>query len=194
LVVIKPSGVPYEELEARHMVIVDLNGKVVSGTYRPSSDTATHLEIYRRFAAVQGIVHTHSRWATAWAQACIDLPAYGTTHADYFYGPVPCTRMLTDEEVSGNYELNTGKVIVETFNERHLDPAAMPGVLLAGHGPFTWGNSPASAVRHAVVLEECAMMAMQARILNPGLPALRQCLLDKHYSRKHGKESYYGQL
>lgn len=193
LVAIKPSGVPYEQMEARHIIVVDLEGNIVSGTYKPSSDTATHLELYRRFPTIGGIVHTHSRWATLWAQAHLDLTAYGTTHADYFYGDVPCTRPLTAEEIQGSYELNTGKVIVETFEKRGLDPAAVPGVLVAGHGPFTWGTSAADAVHNAVVLEECAMMAFHTRMLNPGLGALDQVLLDKHYLRKHGKNAYYGQ-
>lgn len=193
LVAIKPSGVPYDQMEARHIIIVDLEGKVVSGTYKPSSDTATHLELYRRFPTIGGVVHTHSRWATTWAQACLDLPAFGTTHADYFYGDVPCTRHLTTEEITTDYELNTGKVIVETFEQRQLDAAALPGVLVAGHGPFTWGMSAADAVHNAVVLEECAMMAFHARMLNPGLSSLDQVLLDKHYLRKHGKNAYYGQ-
>ncbi|HAL73911.1 MAG TPA: L-ribulose-5-phosphate 4-epimerase [Clostridiales bacterium] len=193
LVAIKPSGVPYDQMEARHIIVVDLDGKVISGTYKPSSDTATHLELYRRFPTIGGVVHTHSRWATTWAQACLDLPAFGTTHADYFYGDVPCTRHLTTEEITTDYELNTGKVIVETFEQRHLDSAALPGILVAGHGPFTWGLSAADAVHNAVVLEECAMMAFHARMLNPGLASLDQVLLDKHYLRKHGKNAYYGQ-
>ena len=193
LVAIKPSGVPYDQMEARHIIVVDLDGKVVSGTYKPSSDTATHLELYRRFPSVGGIVHTHSRWATLWAQACLDLPAFGTTHADYFYGDVPCTRHLSTNEIQDSYELNTGKVIVETFEQRGIDAAAIPGVLVAGHGPFTWGTSAADAVHNAVVLEECAMMAFHTRMLSPGLPSLDQVLLDKHYLRKHGKNAYYGQ-
>ena len=193
IVVIKPSGVPYEKLEARHLVVLDLDGNVIEGTYRPSSDTATHLELYRQFPEIGGIVHTHSRWATIWAQAHQDLPAYGTTHADYFYGTIPCTRPLTEEEIAGEYELNTGKVIVETFRERGIEAAAVPGVLVAGHGPFTWGKDAADAVHNAVVLDECAMMAINSRILTPDLKPLDQHLLDKHYLRKHGKNAYYGQ-
>jgi len=185
LIVIKPSGVPYDQMEARHMVVVDMDGKVSKSTYRPSSDTATHLEIYRNFPNVQGIVHTHSRWATIWAQACLDLPAFGATHADYFCGDVPCTRQLITSEITGDFELNTGKVIVETFRERGLDPTAIPGVLVAGHGPFTWGASAAEAVRNAVVLEESAMMAFHTRLLNPAASSIDQTLLDKHYLRQH---------
>ena len=193
LVAIKPSGVPYDQLEARHIVVMDLDGNVKSGTYKPSSDTATHLELYRSFPDVHGIVHTHSRWATIWAQACRDLPAYGTTQADYFYGSIPCTRGLTKNEIDQDYELNTGKVIVETFRKRELRSAAVPAVLVAGHGPFAWGKNAADAVHNAVVLEECAMMAWHAKLLQPDLPALDQNLLDKHYLRKHGKNAYYGQ-
>ncbi|MEA4888975.1 MAG: L-ribulose-5-phosphate 4-epimerase [Clostridiaceae bacterium] len=193
LVAIKPSGVPYDKLEARHMVVVDLSGKVVSGTYRPSSDTATHLELYKNFPDIGGVVHTHSRWATAWAQAGLDLPAMGTTHADYFYGSVPCTRNLNLDEIETDYEGHTGRVIVETFRQRQLNPDAIPGVLVAGHGPFTWGGDALEAVYHAVVLEECAMMALQTRLLNPDQPAISQNLLDKHYLRKHGSGAYYGQ-
>lgn len=193
LVVIKPSGVPYEELEARHMVVLDLDGQVRQGTYKPSSDTATHLALYRHYPQIGGIVHTHSRWATTWAEACLDLPAFGTTHADYFYGDVPCTRHLTEQEIAVDYELNTGKVIIETFEQRQIDPAAVPGVLCASHGPFTWGKNAADAVHNAVVLEECAMMGLNARILNPGLQSADKHLLDKHYLRKHGSNAYYGQ-
>ncbi|MDD2534364.1 MAG: L-ribulose-5-phosphate 4-epimerase [Eubacteriales bacterium] len=193
LVVIKPSGVPYDELESRHMVVLDLEGHVKQGQYRPSSDTATHLALYRRYTGISGIVHTHSRWATTWAQACLDLPAFGTTHADYFYGDVPCTRHLTHAEINGEYELNTGKVIIETFEGRKIDPVAVPGVLVASHGPFTWGTSASDAVHNAVVLEECSMMALNARLLNQSLPSVDQNLLDKHYLRKHGKHAYYGQ-
>lgn len=193
LMIIKPSGVPYDQLEERHMVIVDLDGKVIGGTYKPSSDTATHLELYRCFPTLGGIVHTHSRWATAWAQANLDMPAFGTTHADYFYGDVPCTRLLTPSEIETDYELNTGRVIIETFEKRGLDPAAVPAVLVAGHGPFAWGTSAADAVHNAVVLEECAMMSLHTRMLNPTQPSIDQQLLDKHYLRKHGKNAYYGQ-
>ncbi|MGI6333900.1 MAG: L-ribulose-5-phosphate 4-epimerase [Saccharofermentanales bacterium] len=193
LIYIKPSGVPYDHLEPRHIVTCDLDGKVVGGTYRPSSDTLTHLELYHHFPNIGGIVHTHSRWATIWAQACLDLPALGTTHADYFYGDIPCTRHLTDEEINGNYEKETGRVIVETFRNRNLDPDAVSGVLVAGHGPFVWGAGPEDAVQNAVVLEECAMMAYHTRLLSPGRMSLDQDLLDRHYQRKHGKNAYYGQ-
>lgn len=193
LVAIKPSGIPYDKLEPRHIVVVDFEGNVVSGTYRPSSDTATHLEIYKNFPQAGGIVHTHSRWATIWAQACRDLPAMGTTHADYFYGPVPCTRQLTEEEIAQAYEMNTGRVIIEIFKQKGIDPGALPAVLVAGHGPFTWGKDANEAVYHAVVLEECAMMAWHTQMLNPGLDGVDQMLLDKHYLRKHGKNAYYGQ-
>lgn len=193
LVVIKPSGVPYDELEARHMVVLDLDGNVIQGTCRPSSDTATHLALYRRYPAIGGVVHTHSRWATTWAEACLDLPALGTTHADYFYGDVPCTRQLTADEIAADYELHTGKVIIETFEQRRIDPLAVPGVLVASHGPFAWGKNATEAVHNAVVLEECAMMAFNARMLSPQLHTVDQHLLDKHYYRKHGSGAYYGQ-
>jgi L-ribulose-5-phosphate 4-epimerase len=193
LIVIKPSGVPYDQLAAEQMVVLDLDGNIQGGNYRPSSDTATHLALYRRFPEIGGIVHTHSRWATTWAQACQDLPAYGTTHADYFYGAVPCTRPLSHEEIGGDYELNTGKVIIDTFEQRGLDPVAVPGVLVANHGTFAWGKNAAEAVHNAVVLEECCMMGLNARLLTPGLQQIDQALLDKHYLRKHGKNAYYGQ-
>ncbi len=193
LVAIKPSGIPYDQLEARHIVVVDLKGKVVSGTYRPSIDTATHLEIYRRFSSVSGIAHTYSRWATIWAQSGLDIPVLGTTHADYFYGDIPCTRKLTADETSSEYELNTGKVIAETFENRKINPATVPGVLVASRGPFSWGGSAAEAVYHAVVLEECAMMAYHTRMLRADLPEIDQNLQDRHYQRRHGKTAYYGQ-
>jgi L-ribulose-5-phosphate 4-epimerase len=193
LVVIKPSGVAYEEMTASHMVVVDMEGRTVQGTYRPSSDTATHLEIYRCFPAVGGVVHTHSRWATAWAQAGKGIPAFGTTHADYFYGEIPCARELTSAEVLEEYELNTGRVIVETFQKRGIDPAAVPGVLVSGHGPFAWGRDARDAVHNAVVMEEVAMMALQTLQLNPACRPIDQVLLDKHYLRKHGTNAYYGQ-
>ena len=193
LVVIKPSGVPYEKLDASCMVVLDLEGNVKQGSYKPSSDTATHLALYRRYNDIGGVVHTHSRWATSWAQACLDLPAFGTTHADYFYGDVPCTRQLTDSEINSDYELNTGNVIIETFDGRKIEPAATPGVLVASHGPFAWGRDASDAVHNAVVLEECAMMGLNARMLNPQIATVNQTLLDKHYLRKHGKNAYYGQ-
>ncbi len=193
IVVIKPSGVPYEGMKEEHMVVLDLDGKVLSGRLNPSSDTATHLEIYRSFLHAGGIVHTHSRWATSWAQACRGIPAYGTTHADYFYGEIPCTRKLTKEEIESLYEYNTGKVIVETFFTRKIDPDAVPGVVVAGHGPFCWGRNAADAVHNAIVMEECAMMAIQSQQINPAVQPIEQDLLDRHYLRKHGKNAYYGQ-
>lgn len=193
IVVIKPSGVPYEGMGVEHMVVIDLNGKIISGDFKPSSDTETHLEIYRSFPDVGGIVHTHSRWATIWAQACKGIPAYGTTHADYFYGEIPCTRKLTSDEIGGSYELNTGKVIVETFMKRKIDPNAVPGVVVAGHGPFAWGKNAADAVHNAIVMDECAMMAINTQLVNPSIQPIEQDLLNKHYLRKHGKNAYYGQ-
>lgn len=194
LVVIKPSGVEYDELTPENLVVVDLDGHVEEGTLRPSSDTATHLELYKAFPAVGGIVHTHSTHATAWAQARRDLPCYGTTHADTFYGPVPCTRQLTPAEVQNEYEKHTGTVIVETFRERGIDAAAVPGVLCACHGPFTWGGDAAKAVENAVILEEVARMALLTRQVDPAAVPAPQYLLDKHYHRKHGPGAYYGQL
>lgn len=193
LMVIKPSGIPYDVMGEQHMVVVDLDGKVVQGDYRPSSDTDIHLEIYKAFPKVGGVVHTHSRWATIWAQASRGIPAFGTTHADYFYGEIPCTRNLTAEEVNARYEQNTGKVIIETFQQRSIDPIAVPGVLVSGHGPFAWGKGGKDAVHNAVVLEELAMMAMNTLQLNTGCQSLNQVLLDRHYFRKHGSNAYYGQ-
>lgn len=193
LVVIKPSGVSYDQMEAGDLVVLDLDGRVISGTRRPSSDTPTHLYLYRSFPSIGSIVHTHSRWATIWAQAGWAIPPYGTTHADYFYGPIPCTRPLSREEIENDYERNTGQVIVETMRSGDLDPVAMPGILVAGHGPFTWGDQPADAVLHAVALEECAMMAWHTRGLNSDITPITQHLLDKHYLRKHGEQAYYGQ-
>ena len=190
LVVIKPSGVAYKHLSPDNMVVVDLQGNVVEGEYKPSSDTATHLRLYKAFPDIGGIVHTHSTYATAFAQAGCDLPAYGTTHADYFHGAVPCTRMLSDFEIRGQYELETGNVIVETF--ANLNPSAVPGVLVNNHGPFTWGTSPMDAVHNSAVLEECARMAWLSRSLNPGMTPVKQELLDKHYNRKHGPNATYG--
>jgi L-ribulose-5-phosphate 4-epimerase len=191
LFVIKPSGVEYDRLSSADMVVVDLNGNLVEGKYRPSSDTPTHLVLYRAFPSVGGIVHTHSSWATAWAQAGRSIPCYGTTHADYFYGEIPCMRSLTKEEIEVDYEKHTGEVIVGAFCGR--DPAAVPGVLCANHGPFTWGKDAAEAVHNAVVLEEVAKMALLSEELNPGLKPASQELQNKHYLRKHGKNAYYGQ-
>lgn len=190
LVVIKPSGISYETMKASDMVVVDLEGNQVEGTLKPSSDTPTHLVLYRAFPAIGGIVHTHSSWATAWAQAGRAIPALGTTHADYFYGDIPCTRKLTEEEVKRAYEAETGKVIVETFQQ--LDPLALPGVVVCNHGPFAWGKSAHEAVHNAKVLEEVAQMAYHTLQLNPEAQFDR-FLLDKHYLRKHGKNAYYGQ-
>ena len=190
LVVIKPSGVAYDDMKTSDMVVLDLDGNKVEGELKPSSDTPTHLYLYREFESIDGIVHTHSQWATSWAQARRSIPAYGTTHADYFYGDIPCTRPLTEKEITENYEHNTGAVIVETFKK--LDPVAVPGVLVAQHGPFTWGQDPHIAVHNAKVMEEVAKMAFQNEILG-NKQAIDPYLLDKHYLRKHGGDSYYGQ-
>lgn len=193
LVVIKPSGVPYEKLKVEDLVVLNLDGEVVEGALRPSSDTPTHLALYRAFLQIGGIVHTHSTWATSWAQAGRRIPALGTTHADYFYGEVPCTRALTQEEIERAYELETGNVIIETFINEGIDPVAMPGVLLVGHAPFCWGKDANQAVHNAVVLEEVAEMALHTFQLTPQIKPIDQFLLDKHYLRKHGANAYYGQ-
>ena len=194
VIVIKPSGVEYDVMKADDMVVVDLaTGKVVEGNKKPSSDTPTHLELYRQFPEIGGIVHTHSRHATTWAQAGRDLPALGTTHADYFYGTIPCTRLMTDAEIQGEYELETGKVIVETFRKRNISPKDVPAALVNSHGPFAWGTNADNAVHNAVVLEEIAYMNLFSFQLNPNLSSMQQVLLDKHYLRKHGKNAYYGQ-
>ncbi|WP_312846228.1 MULTISPECIES: L-ribulose-5-phosphate 4-epimerase [Exiguobacterium] len=193
LVVIKPSGVPYDRLTVEDMVVVDLEGNIVEGELRPSSDTPTHLALYRSLPEIGGIVHTHSPWATSWAQAKRAIPAFGTTHADYFYGEIPCTRELTDEEIETAYELETGHVILETLDELMLETVAVPGVLVANHAPFCWGKNADEAVHNAVVLEEVAKMGLHALNLNPGLTPIKQSILDKHYLRKHGANAYYGQ-
>ena len=191
LVVIKPSGVPYDGMTADDMVVVDLNGKVVEGKWKPSSDTPTHLVLYKAFPECGGIVHTHSRWATSFAQAGVGIAPLGTTQGDYFYGEIPCTRCMTPEEIAGEYEKETGNVIVETF--RGKDPAAIPAVLVHSHGPFTWGKDAHEALHNAVVLEEVAFMNFHSLQLNPNQTRMQQELLDKHYLRKHGKNAYYGQ-
>ncbi|MBN2018855.1 MAG: L-ribulose-5-phosphate 4-epimerase [Sedimentisphaerales bacterium] len=191
VVAIKPSGVPYDEMTPEKIVLVDLEGKVVEGGLKPSSDTATHLELYKNFYAIGGICHAHSMSATIWAQAGREIPCFGTTHADYFYGPVPVTEPLTEDEIKEEYELNTGRIIVRRFAE--LNPMRMPAVLVAGHGPFTWGSSDKAAVETMVVLEEIATMAIDTLMINPNQPQISQALLDKHYFRKHGETAYYGQ-
>lgn len=193
LIVIKPSGVEYDNMKVEDMVVCDLYGNVVEGHYKPSSDLMTHIEFYKNFKNIGGVVHTHSRNATAWAQAGKDIPAYGTTHADYFYGEIPCTRQMSKEEISSNYELNTGKVIVETFNSRGIDPNQMPGVLVYSHGPFTWGKDPYEAVHNSVVLEELSNMALSTKLINNDINDMQNELLDKHFLRKHGPGAYYGQ-
>lgn len=193
LFVIKPSGVEYDEMKPEDMVVVDLEGNVVEGHYKPSSDTPTHLALYKAFPTLGGVVHTHSRWATSFAQAGRGVPAMGTTQGDYFYGEIPCTRKMTPEEIAGQYELETGNVIIETFKQRNIDPAQVPAVLVHSHGPFTWGTDPFNAVHNAVVLEEVAFMDFHAMALTPNLPPMQQELLDKHYLRKHGPGAYYGQ-
>ena len=191
LVVIKPSGVNYEGMTAEDMVVVDLEGNVVEGKWKPSSDTPTHLVLYKAFEGIGGVVHTHSRWATSFAQAGSGILPYGTTHGDYFYGEIPCTRKMTPEEIGGEYELETGNVIVETFKGKsHKD---IPAVLVNSHGPFVWGSDADNAVHNAVVLEELAFMAYHTKSINPSVNPMQQELLDKHYLRKHGKNAYYGQ-
>ncbi|MDO5001630.1 MAG: L-ribulose-5-phosphate 4-epimerase [Eubacteriales bacterium] len=191
LVVIKPSGVPYKGMSVEDMVVVDLDGNRVEGKWKPSSDTPTHVELYKAFPECGGIVHTHSRWATTFAQAGLDIPAMGTTQADYFYGDIPCTRMLTPEEIAGEYEKETGSVIIETFRDR--SPADIPGVVVHSHGPFAWGASAHEAVHNAVVMEEVAFMDWHAMMIAPGAGRMQSELLDRHYLRKHGKNAYYGQ-
>ena len=193
LVVIKPSGVDYSSMTVYDMVVVDLDGNRIEGELKPSSDTPTHLELYKQFPDIGGVVHTHSEWATSWAQAGVNIPCYGTTHADYFYGDILCTRSLTDEEIQGEYELNTGKVMVETLRESGKEPLECPGMIITNHGPFSWGEDPHKAVHNAKVMEEVAKMAFRTEQINPRVTAAKQTLIDKHYLRKHGKNAYYGQ-
>jgi L-ribulose-5-phosphate 4-epimerase len=193
LMVIKPSGVDYDGMKPENMVVVDLTTcKTVEGQYKPSSDTATHLELYRAFPSIGGIAHTHSINAVAFAQAGLDIPALGTTHADYFYGPIPCTRELTQQEVEEAYEINIGKVIVDCIKERAIDPMAVPGIVVKNHGPFAWGKDAASSVYHAVVMDVVAEMNLKTLLLNPEA-SMAQYVLDKHFMRKHGPNAYYGQ-
>jgi L-ribulose-5-phosphate 4-epimerase len=191
IIAIKPSGVPYERMTAADIVLCDLDGKIIESRLKPSSDLETHLELYRAFPAIGGVVHTHSEFATSWAQAGRGIPAFGTTHADYFHGPVPATEALSDEEIQGKYELNTGKAIVRRFSA--LDPMAMPAVLVAGHAPFTWGKTPTDAAYNAVILETVARMAVYTTLLRPESAGVSQALLDRHYFRKHGADATYGQ-
>ena len=191
LVVIKPSGVEYETMKPEDMVVIDMEGNVVEGHYKPSSDTATHLVLYKNYPAIGGVVHTHSTWAVTFAQAGMPIPAFGTTHADYFYGDIPCTRELTQKEIEEAYELNTGNVIVETIGNQ--DPMAIPGILVKNHGPFAWGKTPAGSVYNTVVMDKVAEMAYNTMTLNPRVQKVSQYLLDKHYNRKHGANAYYGQ-
>ena len=191
LVVIKPSGVDYDTMKPEDMVVVDFDGNVVEGHYKPSSDTATHLVLYKKYPQIGGVVHTHSTWAVAFAQAGMPITAYGTTHADYFYGDIPCTRELTEKEINEAYELNTGNVIVETIGDN--DPMAIPGILVKNHGPFAWGKTPAGSVYNTVVLDKVAEMAYKTMMINPDVNRVSQYLLDKHYFRKHGANAYYGQ-
>ena len=193
IIAIKPSGVDYENLTVDDIVLVDLDGNIVEGKLRPSSDTATHIELYKAFSDIGGVVHTHSEWAVSWAQSGRGIPCYGTTHADCFYGEIPCTREMTDEEIESAYEKNTGIVIAETFMKRNIDPMAVPGVLCVNHGPFSWGKNGHDAVHNAAVLETVAEMATKTELLNPSVKPVKQAILDKHYFRKHGKNAYYGQ-
>ena len=191
--VIKPSGVDYNKLTAEDMVVMDLEGNKIEGRYKPSPDTATHLELYKKYPEIGGVVHTHSPEAVAWAQAGRDIPLYGTTHADYFFGPIPCARNLTQEEIDAGYEQNTGKVIIETFEERGINPIYTPAVLCKNHGPFTWGKDANEAVHNAVVLEEVAKMALKTELLNQNVKPAPDSIKNKHFYRKHGENAYYGQ-
>ena len=194
LIAIKPSGVEYDGMTVGDIVVLELEtGRVVEGSKKPSSDTETHLALYRAFEDIGGIVHTHSRHATIWAQGGQDIPAWGTTHADYFHGTIPCTRLMTEAEITQDYEHNTGKVIIETFHTRGISPISIPAVLVNAHGPFAWGKDANSAVHNAVVLEEIAYMGIFSRQLSPDIPRMQQPLLDKHFLRKHGANAYYGQ-
>ncbi len=193
LFVIKPSGVDYETMTADDMVVMDLDGNRVEGRYKPSSDTPTHLELYKKYPEIGGVVHTHSPEATSWAQAGRSIPLYGTTHADYFFGEIPCARSLTEEEINGEYEKNTGLVIIETFETKGLNPMYTPGVLCTNHGVFTWGKDAAEAVHNAVVMEEVAKMATRTELINPNVKPAPDCIRDKHFFRKHGENAYYGQ-
>ncbi|MFP4289401.1 MAG: L-ribulose-5-phosphate 4-epimerase [Bacteroidales bacterium] len=190
LVVIKPSGVPYDKMKPSDMVVVDMDGKIVSGKLKPSSDLPTHLVLYKAFGQIGSVVHTHSEWATSWAQACKPIPPYGTTHADYFHGEIPCTRPLSESEVLGDYETETGNIIAERFKD--IDPLAVPGILVASHAPFAWGDTTEKAIHNAVVLEEVAKMAFRTNVLGHH-KSVDQFLLNKHFYRKHGKNAYYGQ-
>ncbi|MFC7062193.1 L-ribulose-5-phosphate 4-epimerase [Halobacillus seohaensis] len=191
LVVIKPSGVPYKEMTMDDLVVIDLEGNIIEGKRKPSSDSPTHCILYEKFQDIGGIVHTHSPWATSWAQSGKSIPVLGTTHADYFYGAIPCTREMNDEEINGDYEWETGKVIIEMFID--IDPMTIPGVLVKGHAPFTWGKDPMNAIHHAVVLEEVANMALHTYQINDLVRPINSSLLNKHYLRKHGSKAYYGQ-
>lgn len=192
-IVIKPSGVDYENMKAEDMVVLDLLGNRIEGKYKPSSDTATHIALYLKFPELGGVVHTHSTWATSWAQAGRSIPLYGTTHADYFYGSIPCARSLTKEEINGEYEKNTGLVIIETLTQQEINPMSMPGILCCNHGPFTWGKDAFDAVHNAVVLEEVAKMAAFTEQINKEAKPAPTTIMDKHYLRKHGSNAYYGQ-
>ena len=193
LVVIKPSGVGYDNMKAEDMVVVDLDGNIIEGSLKPSSDTPTHLALYKKYPNMGGIVHTHSEWATSWAQSERDIPAYGTTHCDYFYGDIPCTRQLTKKEIESEYEVNTGNVIIETIESRDYDPMSIPAIIVGHHGPFSWGKDAFDAVHNAKVMEEVAKMAFRVEKINPNHRKVSKDLLDKHYLRKHGDNAYYGQ-
>ncbi len=193
LIVIKPSGVEYDELSPNNLVVININGDVVEGDLKPSSDTKTHIELYKHFNSIGGIVHTHSHYATSWAQAGKEIPPFGTTHADTFYGNIPCTRPMSYEEIEGSYEKETGRVIVELFRNNNIDENNMGAVLVKSHGPFTWGQSVAEAVENAIILEETAKMAFNTELLNHNQEPIESVLLNKHFFRKHGKDAYYGQ-
>lgn len=193
LVVIKPSGVEYDKMVIEDLVVVDLEGNIIEGKLKPSSDTATHLVLYKKFKNIGGIVHSHSPWATSWAQAGKGISPYGTTHADYFYGEIPCTRKMTLPEINGDYEFETGNLIVETFEKLKIDPDTIPAILVESHGPFVWGRTSSEAIHNAVVLEEIAKMAFNTYLLNHNIEKIQSILLDKHFLRKHGKNAYYGQ-